>query len=416
MARLLLMTYGTRGDVQPFIVLGRELTRRGHQVQLAAPHPFAPDITAAGLHPVPLPGDPAALARQLVVEAGHNPAGMIAVITRYVVRIAGAVNRELQQAADAQAPDLIVHTFLTTLAGHWSAHQRGIPDVSVQFFPAFAPTGRYPSPVTPALRLGATANWLSHRAVSDLYFANSLLMYRLLRWRGVDLVAPGPLPFRRSRHIPLAFAISPHVLPPDPAWPACIHTTGYLAEPPPEDYAPPRDLATFLADGPPPVFIGYGSVVEDENAEQTRIALAALAATGQRGLIQSTWPGLREMALPSTVLTIDKVPHNWLFPRTAAVVHHGGAGTTAAGLIAGVPSVLVPFTTDQPFWGQRVHQLGVGPAPIRRRQLSAARLTAALTAATSDGAMRTRASDLGSRLRNENGPAALADRIEAELR
>lgn len=111
------------------------------------------------------------------------------------------------------------------------------------------------------------------------------------------------------------------------------------------------------------------------------------------------------MVLADTVFRVDSIPHAWLFPRVAAVVHHGGAGTTAAGLRAGVPSIVIPFFGDQPFWGQRLAELGVGLAPIPRKQLTAERLADAIDRAVTDQSMRQRAADLGTKIRGEDGIA-----------
>jgi len=149
------------------------------------------------------------------------------------------------------------------------------------------------------------------------------------------------------------------------------------------------------------------------NPEATaQLILQALARTRQRAIMQSGWGGLRSTSVPDSVFMIDAVPHAWLFPRMAAVVHHGGAGTTSAGLRAGVPSIIVPFFGDQPYWGQRVADLGVGPAPIPYKRLTADRLAQAIEIAVTDQAMRQRAAELGSKIRAENGIARAVDVIQ----
>lgn len=146
------------------------------------------------------------------------------------------------------------------------------------------------------------------------------------------------------------------------------------------------------------------------------MVLQALARTGQRGVLYAGWGGLKKEQLPSNVFMTSSVPHTWLFPRMAAVVHHGGVGTTAAGLAAGVPSIVTPFFADQPFWGQRVYQLGVGPRPIARKRLTADNLTEAIQRALSDTEMRKKAAALGARIRAENGIARAVAIIEQSSR
>jgi sterol 3beta-glucosyltransferase len=188
--------------------------------------------------------------------------------------------------------------------------------------------------------------------------------------------------------------------------------TGYWFLDPAEDWMPAPALVDFLAAGPPPVYVGFGSMSSRKPEETTALILGALARTGQRGIIHAGWGGMQRADLPDSVLMIDGVPFSWLFPRVAVVVHHGGAGTTSAGLRAGVPAVVVPFFGDQPYWGQRVADLGVGPAPIPRKKLTAERLAQAIQVAVTDHAMRQRAAELGTKIRAEDGVACAVAVVE----
>ena len=172
------------------------------------------------------------------------------------------------------------------------------------------------------------------------------------------------------------------------------------------------NLVNFLQSGPPPVYIGFGSMTNSKPEEVADMLLQALARTGLRGVLYEGWGGLKKEQLPDTVFMTGSVPHTWLFPRMAAVIHHGGVGTTAAGLAAGVPSIITPFFADQPFWGQRVHQLGVGTKPIPRKRLTVDSLAQALDSVLSDEEMRKRAALLGERIRAENGVAQAVAIIE----
>ncbi len=188
--------------------------------------------------------------------------------------------------------------------------------------------------------------------------------------------------------------------------------TGYWFLDPEEAWTPPADLAEFLQAGAPPIFIGFGSMSPRDPAAMMQVILQALARTQQRGIILSGWGGLHAADLPDAVYMLDSIPFSWLFPRVAAVVHHGGAGTTAAGLRAGVPSIIVPFFADQPFWGQRVADLGVGSQPIPRKQFTADRLAQAIEIAVTDQAMQQRAADLGAAIRSEDGIARAVEVID----
>jgi UDP:flavonoid glycosyltransferase YjiC (YdhE family) len=214
---------------------------------------------------------------------------------------------------------------------------------------------------------------------------------------------------------PILYGYSPSVIPKPSDWDDHTHVTGYWFLDPDDDWTPPAALAEFLQAGPPPVYVGFGSMSSRKPEQTADLILRAIAQAKQRAIMLSGWGGLHKEDLPDTVLMVDSVPFSWLFPRVAAVVHHGGAGTTSAGLRAGVPTVVIPFFGDQPFWGQRVAELGVGPAPIPRRRLTAERLAQAMLRAVTDPAMRQHAANLGARIRAEDGIAgavAVVQQIE----
>ncbi len=172
------------------------------------------------------------------------------------------------------------------------------------------------------------------------------------------------------RRSPVIYGFSPSVVQKPPDWGDHVEITGYWFLDRQPGWQPPADLADFLAAGAPPVYIGFGSMSTRKPQETTELVLRALSRDRQRGLLLTGWGGLSEIDLPDYVFKIEFAPHDWLFPQMAAVVHHGGAGTTAAGLRAGIPTIIVPHFIDQPFWGQRVADLGAGPQPIPRRQLT----------------------------------------------
>jgi UDP:flavonoid glycosyltransferase YjiC (YdhE family) len=201
----------------------------------------------------------------------------------------------------------------------------------------------------------------------------------------------------------MLYCYSPAVAPKPPDWSESAHVTGYWFLDHPLDWQPPADLLHFLESGPSPIYLGFGSMITRKPEETTRITLDALRQAGHRGVIATGWGALSQSDLPDEVFLIESVPHDWLFPRMAAVVHHGGAGTTGAGLRAGVPSIVVPFGGDQPFWARRVKALGAGPDPIPRKRLTADRLAHAIRIAVADEPMRKRATELGATIRAEDG-------------
>lgn len=410
--RITLLTYGSRGDFQPFLALALGLRKAGHAVRLAGPGRFA---DSAAAHAVPfagLAGDPAEISRRLN-DAGANTFRMVGAIRNYIFAIAPQVVHQVREAvADA---DLVVHSFLFTAGAHTFARQQGIPDVSVQTFPMFAPTRAFPNVAAAGLPPGALS-YFSHWFAAQVFRYGGASGYQRLRRESTgELPRRLHWPFRRvdDRPLsPLVFAYSPTVLPPPDDWTSPhVHVPGYffLDEP---AYAPPPALVDFLAAGDPPVCISFGSMVNRDSERIGRAAQAALARTGRRGIVLTGWGGWRPEKAPGNTLYLDEAPHAWLFPRCAAVVHHGGAGTTAAGLRAGVPNVVVPFAGDQPFWGKRVAALGAGPDPLPVRKLGPDSLTAALERALKDESIRRAAAEVGAQIQAEDGVGQAVQLIE----
>jgi UDP:flavonoid glycosyltransferase YjiC (YdhE family) len=210
---------------------------------------------------------------------------------------------------------------------------------------------------------------------------------------------------RRDRR-PVLCCFSEAVVPRPADWPSYVHTTGYWFVDAAAGWTPPPELAEFLAAGPPPVYVGFGSMVPADPTRTDSVVRAALRRAGVRGIVSGD-PA--RAPHDDDILVVNDVPHAWLFPRMAAVVHHGGAGTTAAGLRAGVPTIVCPFFGDQPYWGERVAALGAGPRPLPIKGLTAGRLSAALEQATGSERMRSAATGLGERLSAEDGVGAACD-------
>lgn len=406
---------GSRGDVQPYVALGEGLQTVGHSVRVLAFREFQDLITAHGLEFVDLGGNVAAVAQGLELEQGN------------LIKILSRQGRAAQQLAHqaavtglsaCQGSDLIIAGLGGLFVGLALAEKLGIALVQAHLYP-FAPTREFPSVLTPLPRTPATAwaNRLSHHLAQQAMWqafrpADNSVRYQVLQTARAAFF--GPFESLQRYTEATLFGYSPQVLPPAKDWPDSIHVTGYWFLEAPARWEPPVDLLGFLQSGPPPVYIGFGSMSSNRPEDVADLALRALARTGQRGVLYSGWGGLRKSNLPETVFVVDSIAHSWLFPRMAAVVHHGGAGTTAAGLRAGIPAIVTPFFGDQPFWAQQVHRLGVGPAPIPRRRLTADRLAESIRIAVSDATMRSKAADLGKRIQAEDGIAhavAIIERI-----
>ncbi len=399
---------GSRGDVEPYIALGVGLARAGHGVRLVSHADFAPLAAAHGLAFYPIEGRVQEIAQGMgaLLERGN----FLAILSQMGKDArSAALNAARAGLAACRGVDLVLAGIGGLFVGLALAEKLHLPLLQAYYIP-FTPTAAYPSFLAPRplARLGGRLNRASYTLAQQMLWQAFRPADGLARRQALDLPAAplrGPFDAAAVRGMPVIYGYSPTVIPPPPDWGPDVHVTGYWVLDPNEDWTPPPALAEFLQAGAPPVYVGFGSMSSSNPAETADLVLRALAQTGQRAVVLAGWGGLQVTDLPASVYMLDAAPFAWLFPRMAAVVHHGGAGTIAAGLRAGVPSVVVPFFGDQPFWGRRVADLGAGPAPIPRKKLTVDRLAAALRQAVSDPAMRQRAVELGRAIRAEDGVA-----------
>ena len=392
--KITILTYGSRGDVQPFVALAIGLQKRGHDVKLAAPHRFEGFVNSYHVPFVPLAGDPEEISRR-INDAGTNAVKIISSIWDYVFSIAPQVSRSAFRACEGA--DLLVHSFLFTVGAHSWAREHNIPDISVQGFPMFAPTREFPAVAASHLPSG-TLSYLSHWISTQIFWHGGNLGYGPVRRANPDIHYPKKLywPFDNDPlhpRTPILFTWSPSVLQPPRDWGSNIHVTGYFFLNAAPSFTPPVELRTFLEAGTSPICVSFGSMINRDAEKIDHVVRDALARTGQRGIVLSGWSKVEHRS-SDHVFYCDAVPHDWLFPLCKAVIHHGGAGTTAAGLRAGIPNIVIPFTADQPFWGGRVHALGAGPYPVLVRHLSVDKLAHAILEAE-DLAIREKAQSLG---------------------
>lgn len=415
--RIAIIALGTRGDVQPYVALGRGLRQAGHTVRLVTHQNYQALVEGHGLEFRPVHGDVQAVAESEAMRAALETGNFIA-ITRQTARQAqlAAVQWATDGLAACRGVDLIIAGVGGLFLALALAEKLDVPLLPAYLLP-FTPTGAFPSVLLPAALPGLSIiNRASHHLVRQTMWQGFRSADRLMRESALGLPAApffGPFATERLRRAPVLYGFSPTVIPGSDDWGATTHVTGYWFLDAESNWTPPPALEAFLQNGSPPVYIGFGSMTNRRPRETTDLVLQALARGGQRAVLLSGWDGLRGVDLPASVFMIDAVPHNWLFARVAAVVHHGGAGTTAAGLRAGVPSVLIPFFGDQSFWAARVRALGVGPAAIPRRKLTAEGLAQAIRQAVSDESMRRRAAEVGALIRAEDGVGRAAAVISA---
>ena len=414
--RLGVFTFGSRGDFQPYLALAVALRKRGFDVLLGTNDEHAPMARAYGFDPFFVSGDVQAILGspegQAWVASGSNP-------IHFVRRAMELVKPTLRSICDdtvrmIEEVDAIVYSPIGAGAGVLAA-RKGIPAVIAGLQP-WSLTREFSSPlIGDGKSLGAWGNFLSHWLVEEATWAPIRRIGD--RW-GVDRFGVSPFPARgplrqaRLDKHPIVYGYSEHVVPRPRDWEDHIDITGYWFLDRLSDYAPPDDLARFLAAGPPPVYVGFGSMTDRDPGGTANVVLETVRRLGVRCVLSSGWMKMHPKELPNNVLVVGSVPHDWLFPQMAAVVHHGGAGTTSAGFRAGVPMVVVPFFADQGFWAERARRLGVAPAGVPKKKLTADRLTRALARTLEDESMRRAAADTGNTIRKERGGERAAERIE----
>ncbi|MBO8191609.1 glycosyltransferase family 1 protein [Streptomyces oryzae] len=401
--RILIVTAGSRGDVAPFTGLGRRLLDAGHEVAVAAHPPFATLVQACGLDYRPLPGDPQELIRSRGRAA--SPEEARTVMTAFLDGLADGVAE-----AVAGGTDLLLTAFGPSPLSQAAGGAFGIPVLGTYLAPAF-PTREFPLPGAPRDDdPGADGNFAAGQSV--LWQGEALSAEAATRLRDRLGLRAGTPSAPLGHSGPVFHGFSPLVVPRPADWPSQVDVAGYWWPARPQGWQPPAELVDFLHAGPAPVFIGFGSMAPGEGERLSELAVAAAKRAGVRAIVQAGWAGMSGAA--DDVLAIGDLPHDWLFPRTAAVVHHAGAGTTGAGLLAGVPAVPVPVMADQPFWAARLNQLGVAPQPLPFPDLTADNLAAAITAALVEP-VRHRAADIARRMAAEDGAGAVLSLIGEEF-
>jgi sterol 3beta-glucosyltransferase len=405
--RILIAAVGSRGDVAPLTGLGTGLRGAGHDVSLATYGPFEELIAGCGLGFRPLPGDSQLM---LASEQGQGwqegGAGLMSGIrfVRMITEHMREVNAAILQAA-RQDTDVLLLAGLVWFGGYRIAEGLGMPSIGLGLQPSHPTSQFLPTGLT-ARSLGPWGNSVVGRACAIAAgSAVDKASKRLWAQEGMPGFSIRQM-YRRQEAArwPFIYGYSPSLVPRPPDWREGIEVAGYWWPQHPVGWTPPADLERFLAAGPPPVFVGFGSMNPADAARLTGIVAAARRQAGVRMIVQAGWADLGAVLQDDDdVIVIGEAPHDWLFPKMAAVVHHAGAGTTAAGLRAGVPTVSVPMITDQPFWASRITSLGAGPKPVPYKSLAAGSLTAAISDAVNRDSYRTRAQEIAKQLATEDG-------------
>jgi UDP:flavonoid glycosyltransferase YjiC (YdhE family) len=406
--RVTLLTVGSRGDVQPIVAFGVALQEAGHRVRLATHRRYGSLVTHHGLELASL--EEGHVSRGAETHEGRRwieaRSRRLPAAVGFLRDARSVARRRLADAAGAcDDADAIVAANLAIVLGWQVARAGRVPLVRAYVEPpVWMITQRSTRRLAPVVRQAA---WLAARPWLNAVRRDAL------GWGPVG--RREPLADLDRRREPALFAFSPAVLPAPPRLGDWYQVTGYWFLQGTDDPAPPPVLRDFLAAGPPPVAIGFGTMIDTDQAATVRLVAEALARAGQRGVLIGGPKHDEPAALQPHLLAVGPTDHQWLYTRCSAAVHYASVGTTAAALRAGIPSVPIPHMTDQFLWARRVHELGVGPAPIRRRELTVERLADAIHAATGDAGIRRRAVALGEQIRVENGVARAVEAFERRV-
>ncbi len=399
--RVAIHTLGTRGDIQPYLALALGLKAQGHEVVIAAPSQFEAFIGTRGIAFAHLPGEFLELLDTPEGKAAIAGSGGFAAGFKMMKQIRPLVRKQLSAewfAARTFRPDLIIYHPKAIAAPH-IGEKLSCPTVLASPLPGFTPTREFASPLIPFRSLGPL-NRMTHSVVANS--ADVLFRKMISEWRSNELEL-GRKPLRPLGPRATLYAYSPHVLPMPDDWPPNVAVTGYWFLEDERNWQPDPTLGAFLDAGEAPVYVGFGSMPGLDPRALTALVFEALALSGRRGVLATGGGALNGDSSAPHVHLLESAPHDKLFPLMSACVHHGGAGTTGASLRAGKPTIICPFFGDQPFWARRVEELGLGPAPLDRKKLTAASLAAAITASTTNMPLRRKAIDIGVKIRAEDG-------------
>lgn len=417
--KVVMLIVGTRGDVQPFLAIGRKMQEYGHQVRLATHANFKEFVKSAGLEFFPLGGDSKVLAAYMVKNKGFLSTGPKEVRTQRK-QIKSIVNSLLAPCIEPDMDSGVPFKAQVIIAnppayGHVHVAEYLKVPLHIFFTMPWTPTSAFPHPLS---RINKPAGFkLSYQVVDSAIWLGIRSIINDFRKKKLKL---HPIPYFSSQgsvtDLPTGYLWSPALVPKPDDWGPLIDVVGFCFYHQADEYKPPEDLVKWLEAGPAPIYIGFGSLPLGDPKGMTRSIIESLRQTKQRGIINEGWGGLGNVDEHlDFVYLVKDCPHDWLFPRCAAVVHHGGAGTVAAGLKAACPTTVVPFFGDQPFWGKQIHARGVGPEPIPVDYFSVEKLVDAINFMVKPE-VKKKAIELSKAIENEDGVQGAVDVFHKHLR
>jgi UDP:flavonoid glycosyltransferase YjiC (YdhE family) len=409
---IILTASGTRGDVQPALALAYGLRDAGHQVRIIAGSNFTSWVESHGFTCLPTL-DMEALMQSEVgtewAEKGSDQRLQLKLMTQLVNQYGDELTRPLVE--HGRDCDLHISGFTSTQMVAVIAEKHRIPLVEAALQPYRATRSGDATLISVTKRASIFNNLFGLLGQRFVWSVSSQQVNKMRVREGLQILNARQATAMTNR-TPLVNGFSPSIVPHPEDWTPDSETAGYWFLDEHSDWVPPADLIAFLDAGSAPVYIGFGSMSSNDPRGLFDLTCEALRLSGQRAVFITGWSGLSDVQVPDNIYVIDRAPHSWLFDHVAGVVHHGGAGTTAAGLRLGKPTFIIPHMADQPFWGRRVYHLGAGPKPVPRPKLTAELLADGIRQLTGDAGMRRRAEALGAQIRAEDGVARGVEAIE----
>lgn len=422
--KILILTFGSTGDVLPYIALGDGLTEKGHEVVICTNSRFENLVVKHGMRYAYMSDDITQLIEsefgRRMIEGLNGAVGFLRAMCSMIGKIGDIQTRIINDswmAVKTNEPDVIVFSPKSFQARHF-AEKIGCKAIAAPLFPQHVPTATRPSLGFPRLGSFNGYNLYTYkivRGISQLIAGSYIKKWRINHdlspaFSGIDICHD-----TAGNRIPVINGYSKALITPPKDYPENVHTCGFWFLQQAPGWVPPTDLVEFLAQGPAPVYFGFGSMASVRSKRITAIIVEAVTRCGCRAILATGWGGLSPERLPNNIFQISSAPHDWLFPRVSAVVHHGGAGTTAAGLKAGRPTLICPIFADQPLWGEIVFQLGAGVAPISQNKLNVLKLSLAINALLHDHRIKMKALEIAEQLNGEDGIGNAISVIESVM-
>lgn len=420
--RVLIISYGTHGDIRPYVALGKALKERGHCVALCVNHRFEALVLQNGLEYRYMSDDIVCLIESVLgrslLEGLNNALGFVRAVAKLTLEIGelqAGILKDTWLAAKEFQPDILLFSPKNYAAIHF-AEKLGAEAIAAPLFPQFVPTNERPTLGFPSWFKSKKYNIWTYNVVRKI--SSFIGAKPLKEWREVNGLAPTFCGLdicndTTGRPIEIINGYSAAVFPVENDQPNHVSTVGFWFLTPSPDEALPSDLVDFLSIGEKPIYIGFGSMASSRSKKVSEAVIQALQELNIRAVIATGWGGLEIRNTIDNIFVVEQVSHELLFPHVSAVVHHGGAGTTATGLKHACPTLVCPVMGDQPLWGERIYTLGLGPKPIQQNRITTASLTKSISSLLEDENYKKNAEAIASALLIDFGLNSACQIIES---